>query len=220
VTAGQPRRRGVTRGYVVGVVAAAVIVAAALVVAGWGMLGLVIARPPVSTTGVAAFAAEAIVLLALLVLAVGLWQQALVLLRGRQSPPWAHTIVLAAAAYLIWCLGGMLVGMSVDDTWLSPYSAVLAVAWGLCSLLFWAVLARRVYTDRPVPRWPWEKRDEGPDWLRYGEDREPRGDVGFGDVRSGDDREPRGDVGFGDDRFGEDRFGDDDPSDERGDDAR
>jgi len=170
MTDGQPhgRRRGVTRGYVVGLAGAALIVALALVVAVWGLLGILLGREPVSTRGVPPVAAELVVLLALVLLALGLWQQALVLLRGRSGPPWAHSIVLAAAAYFVWCLGGVLAGMSIGDTWLSPFALGLAVIWSLCSTLFWAVLARRVYTERPVPRWPWERRgEEGPDWIRY-----------------------------------------------------
>lgn len=161
------RRRGVTRGYVVGLIGAAVIVAAALVISAWGILGVLLDRDPVLTPGVGPVAAELIVLLGLLVLALGLWLQALVLLRGRRRPPWAHVIVLAAAAYFVWCLGGILAGMSTDETWLSPFALALALIWAVCSLAFWAVLARRVYTDRPAPRWPHERRgdDDGPDWA-------------------------------------------------------
>lgn len=170
MTEGRPhdQRRGVTRGYVVGLAAASVIAALALVVGSWGLIGLLTGREPVTTPGVAPITAEVILLLALLVLAIGLWRQAIVLLRGRRVPPWAHILVLAASAYFIWCLGGILAGMSIDETWVSPFALVLALVWALCSLLFWAVLARRVYTDRPPPRWPWERRGsiEGPDWIR------------------------------------------------------
>ncbi|CAG7614121.1 hypothetical protein ACFPZL_01385 [Leucobacter soli] len=162
------RRRGVTRGYVVGLVAATVMVALALVVASWGILGMVLRREPVDTPGLGLAAAELILLPALAALALGLWLQTLVLLRGRRTPPWAHVIVLGGGAYFIWCLGGVLAGMPISDTWLSPFALALALTWALCSLLFWAVLARRVYTQRPVPKWPWEKRgdEEGPDWRR------------------------------------------------------
>ncbi|MFC7764759.1 hypothetical protein [Leucobacter soli] len=88
------RRRGVTRGYVVGLVAATVMVALALVVASWGILGMVLRREPVDTPGLGLAAAELILLPALAALALGLWLQTLVLLRGRRTPPWAHVIVL------------------------------------------------------------------------------------------------------------------------------
>ncbi|MCB1273094.1 MAG: hypothetical protein KDB25_01670 [Leucobacter sp.] len=168
------RRRGVTRGYVVGLLVATVIVAVALVVATWGLLGMAIDREPVSTPGVSLPAAEVIVLFALVALAAGLWNQALVLLRGRRRPPWAHIVVLGFGAYFVWCLGGLIAGLSIEDTWLSPFALALGLIWALCSLLFWAVLARRVYTERGVPQWPWERRgdDEGPDWIDHRPERE------------------------------------------------
>lgn len=163
----EPTRRGVTRGYVAGLIAAVAVLAVALVVMSWGGISFFSGRSPVETPGVWVLAAEAIVFLALVMLCWGLWLQALVLLRGRRTPPWAHTLVLGAGAYLLWCFGGILAGLSIDETWLSPYALVLVVAWILCSLAFWAVLARRVYTDKPVPQWPWERRgEEGPDWVR------------------------------------------------------
>src|SRR5690606_33613901 len=76
--------------------------------------------------------------------------------------------VIAVGAYLLWCLGGAIAGLRIEDTWLSPFALALAGCWALCSLAFWGVLARRVYTDRPVPRWPWERSGKdalGPDWI-------------------------------------------------------
>lgn len=160
------RRRGVTRGYVVGLVSASTIVAVALVVATWGLIGLVSGRAPVMTPRISSVAAEVVVLAAVLLLATVLWAQALVLLRGRRRPPWAHLIVGGLGGYFVWCLGGVLAGLSIEETWLSPFAWSLGVIWAVASLLFWAVLARRVYTDRQPPRWPWERRgdDDGPDW--------------------------------------------------------
>ncbi len=184
------RRRGVTRGYVVGLAGAAVVVALALLIAVWGMLGVATGREPVTTAGIPPVSAEAILLVAVLLLAFGLWRQALVLLRGRRTPPWAHTLVLALGAYFVWCLGGILVGMSIDETWVSPYGVALAIVWAAASLLFWAVLARRVYTDRPVPRWPHERHgdEDGPDWTRFG---------GYDRGDRGDDREDSDGTGEG-----------------------
>lgn len=152
-------RRGVTRGYVGGLTAATLITALALIVASWGMLSLVSGRAPIE--GVAPrWVAPLILGVNLGVFAWGLWQQALILLKGRKTPTWAITISLAGGAYLIWCLGGVLAGLTVSDTWTSWFAALLAPIWGLCSLLFWVVLARRVYTDRPPPRWPWERKED------------------------------------------------------------
>ena len=198
MNSGRPpeQRRGVPRGYVGALTAAVTIVGLALVVASWGVLSYLIGREPVQTPGVWVAAAEVIVLVALALLAWGLWLQALVLLRGRRTPPWAHTVVLALGGYFVWCLGGILAGLGIDETWLSPFALALALAWGLCSILFWAVLARRVYTNRPTPKWPWERRGEveGPDWVTPG-------------------------AGYGNDRDDEDRDGYD-RDDERGDDER
>lgn len=158
-----PRRR-VTKGYVVALTGAAVFVAASILVAAWGLLALATGGEPVTSGTVPAPASPVILIFALAVLAWGMWRQAIGLLRGRRGPAWSLIVAHALGGYLIWCLGGTLVGMSISETWLSPYAWLIALAWGIGSILFWAVLARRVYTDRPVPKWPWEKRGEpGPD---------------------------------------------------------
>lgn len=153
-------RRGVTRGYVGGLTLAAVIVAAALTVATWGMLALLLGRDPVSSD-VPGGLAPMLILFGLVLLGVTLWQQALVLLRGRRTLNWGVLLSLGGGVYLLWSLGGTLGGMSIEETWLSPFAAVLAPVWAIAAVLFWLVLARRVYTDRPAPKWPWEREDEG-----------------------------------------------------------
>lgn len=158
-------RRGVTRGYVVGLIGAVTLVGCSLVIASWGGITYFTGLRPVETPGISAFAAMGIVLVAVLVLVWGLWLQALLLLRGRREPAWTHALVIAGGAYFIWCLGGILLGLSIAETWVSPFALAITLIWGLCSILFWALLARRVYTDRPPPQWPWERRGEaGPDW--------------------------------------------------------
>ncbi|MGW9020236.1 hypothetical protein ACWGOE_01990 [Leucobacter chromiiresistens] len=152
-------RRGVTRGYVAGLVGAAIVVATALLVAVWGGLALLLGRDPVESGDVVSWAAPLILFGGLALLAVLLWRQAITLLRGRREPAWSSLVGAAAGIYLWWGVLGMLAGMTVGETWLSPFAAALPVIWAAAALLFWAVLARRVYTDRPAPRWPWE-RDE------------------------------------------------------------
>lgn len=172
-------RRGVTRGYVGGLLLAAVFVAAALLIGTWGLLTLVLQRNPVTSDGVPMWAAPVIVVTVLALLAWALWQQGLVLLRGRRAPAWGHVIAITGGSYLVWCGLGMLAGLSIDETWVSPFAATLAPICAISSLLFWGVLARRVYTDRPVPKWPWERRGEpGPDWATGDENpwNDPRGD--------------------------------------------
>ncbi|QIK64206.1 hypothetical protein G7068_14115 [Leucobacter viscericola] len=153
-------RRGVTRGYVGSLILAAVIVAVALLVATWGLLSLGMDRDPVSSDGVVSWAAPLVLCFALAALALTLWQQAIALLRGQKTPVWGYFVAVSVGAYLLWSLGGNLAGMSIDDTWVSPFAAALVPIWGLTCLLFWAVLARRLYTDRPTPKWPWERTEE------------------------------------------------------------
>lgn len=153
-------RRGVTRGYVGGLIVAAAIVATALTVASWGTIALASGRDPVSSE-VSPALAPLLLVAALAMLCIGLWRQALALLRGRRAVSWGAVVSLAGGAYLVWCIGGALGGLSIDETWVSPFAAVLAPIWAASALLFWSVLARRVYTDRPAPRWPWEHDEDG-----------------------------------------------------------
>lgn len=153
-------RRGVTRGYVGALIVATVVVAAALTVASWGLLSLALQRSPVLTDGVSVWVAPLLVIILLAGLAWALWNQAVTLLKGRRQPQWGSILVAAIGAYLVWCLGGQLAGMQLVDTWLSPFSVALVVIWAVSALIFWAVLSRRVYTDRPPPRWPWERDEE------------------------------------------------------------
>lgn len=153
-------RRGVTRGYVHGLIAATLVVTSALVLASWGGIGLLVAHGPVTTDEVPLWFGVITIVFALALLAVVLWRHAITLLKGRKMPDWGAVVVAAGLAYLVWCLSGVIAGLSLDETWLSPFAAVLAPIWALGVLLFWAVLARRVYTDRPTPKWPWERSEE------------------------------------------------------------
>lgn len=191
-------RRGVTRGYVWGLVFAVAVVAFAILLAAWGGLTLLTGVGPVSTPGISLATAALIVLLCLIFLAWVMWNQSLLLLRGRRSPSWGHIVLAALGGYLLWGLGGTLFGLSIDDTWVSPFAGSLALAWAIGGLLQWAVLARRVYTDRETPQWPWERRGEpGPDWTIIGDHpwRNPDED-GTDEYDPGDGREdPEGPEG-------------------------
>lgn len=164
-------RRGVTRGYVWGLIFAVVIVSFALMLAAWSALALLTGGGPVTTEGIGFEVSAFAVLLCIGLLLWVLWAQSILLLRGRRAVSWTHVLLATFGGYLAWSLVGTLTGLSLADTWLSPYALSLALAWGVGALLCWAVLLRRVYTERPVPRWPWEKRgDPGPDWANTGED--------------------------------------------------
>lgn len=162
----QGNRRGVTRGYVVGLVGAVTILSLALLVAAWGGISLATGVQPVRTGGVPFSVAPVIIVIAVLLLVLLLWSSAIALLRGQRSPPLVQVVIAGFGAYLVWCMGGLLMGMSVAETWLSPFPVVLAGIWGLAPLVLWAVLIRRVYTDRRPPRWPWESHP-APDDLQY-----------------------------------------------------
>lgn len=152
-------RRGVTRGYVFGLIAATLILAAALVVMSWGLLGLLVGHGPIVTDGVPMWFGIIAILTTLVLLGVLCWRQAISLLRGVKTPVWSGVVLAAFGAYLIWSLLGVAGGLSIDETWVSPFALVLAPVWAICVVVFWLVLARRIYTDRPTPKWPWERRE-------------------------------------------------------------
>ena len=153
-------KRGVTRGYVLGLLGATLVTTAAIVVASWGLLGMALAREPIETDEVPLWFGVLGIVLGLVLLGALLWRQALSLLRGRKSPVGGLIVVAAFGAYGVWCLWGLVAGLAMEDTWLSPFAFVLMPVWALAVVLFWAVLARRIYTDRPTPQWPWERREE------------------------------------------------------------
>lgn len=192
----ESHRRGVTRSYVGGLVFAVTIVGFALMLAGWGWIALATDGGPVSTPGISLATAALIVFVCLAFLAWIMWSQSLTLLRGKRLPSWGHILLVGAGGYLLWGLLGTLLGLSITDTWLSLYALTLAMAWVISALLQWSVLARRVYTDRGTPQWPWERRGEpGPDWTIIGDN--PWRDPDDSDRRDEDggpeDRDPKAD---------------------------
>jgi len=164
-------RRGVTRGYVWGLIFAVVVVAFALMLMAWAGIALATGGGPVATPGVGYGVSAFIVVLCLGLLVLSLWKHALLLLRGRKTLSLGNMLIVSFGAYLLWGIVGSILGLSVGDAWLSLYALALALAWACAMVLFWALLLRRVYTDRPAPRWPWERSgDLGPDWAHTEED--------------------------------------------------
>lgn len=158
--------RGVTRGYVVGLIGAVTILALAVVVALWGAISLATGAEPVRSEDASFSLAPLIVAVAVAALVVVLWNASISLLRGRTSPPLAHAVTAGFGVYLLWCLAGAVAGLASTDTWLSVYPVALGVVWFVAPILLWAVLYRRRYTDRGTPKWPWE-RHPAPDDLQY-----------------------------------------------------
>lgn len=189
----EPRHR-VTRGYVGMLIFAVVTVAVALTVAGWGLLALGISADPVSTAGRPRWGGPLAIVLALVLLAWTLWRQALAILRGRRAPAWGYWALAGGGAYVLWSLVGSLLGLPSSETWGSPFALILVPIWVVASLGFWALLVRRVFTDRGRPRWPWERDDDlGPDWVNYGLDPWHEGPAGSAGDPLGGERPERPD---------------------------
>lgn len=163
---GEGERRGITRGYAVGLIGAVTLLSFALLVASWGFIALATGTQPVQTESVTFVIAPLSIALSLGLLVSMLWTSTVALLRGRRTPPLSQSVIAGCGAYLIWCLVGLLAGMSIGETWASWYAVVLALFWAIAPLLLWAVLSRRVYTDRRPPRWYWENHP-APGDLQY-----------------------------------------------------
>lgn len=148
----------ITKGYATGLIAAICIFVAALLIAGWGLIGLYMGEEPVSST-VSTMTAPALVAISLLLLAWVMWLQTVSLIKGAK-PAWSLAIVVAGAAYLVWSFGGLIAGLSIQETWLSPFALVMAVLWPLGLFLFWLLLWRKLYSGKGTPKWPWEDREE------------------------------------------------------------
>lgn len=137
---------------------ASVFTAISLVVAGWGLTALGTGTHPVESP-ISEWVAPVIVAVCAALTLWTLWQQSLQLLRGDRTLPLGWAVTAGLGSYLIWCVFGSLAGMTVQETWLSWYAWELVPAMAVVNLLCWLVLFRRVYTDRPTPQWPWEKRE-------------------------------------------------------------
>lgn len=159
------RRRGVTRGYAWGLILANTVVAVSVLIAVWGITAYLSGAGPVVTENVAFAFAELAVGVTLAALIWVLWSQTIAILRGRTSASWSHVLIAGLSGYLLWSLLGTAAGLSAQETWISPYALSLAIIWACSVIVGWALLTRRLYSDRATPQWPWEKRDEpGPDW--------------------------------------------------------
>lgn len=155
----------VTKNYAVGLVAAVILLVMAILVACWGLLSLFTDTQPVEDS-VSFFTAPVLVGVNLVILAVVLWRQTLSLLRG-QKAQWSLALVVPGVVYLVWCLGGLAFGMTINETWISPYAITMAAIWAIGLGIFWGIFLRKLYSSSPeVPKWPWEER----------EDRERRGE--------------------------------------------
>jgi hypothetical protein len=151
-------RRKVTRAFVLGLAALVTVFGLALLVAAWGLSSFILGTKPVATD-VAFFVAPIIILLALASLFWVLWRVALALLRGRTTLPWGPALLAALTAYFLWGILGTLAGFALNEAWFSVYVLELELVWILTVFLFWAVLSRQVFTERPAPAWPWEERE-------------------------------------------------------------
>lgn len=152
-------RRGVTRGQTWVILAGVVVAAVATVITSWAFLSLFGDLSPVATAGIAPAIGPGIIVMCAGLLLWVLWGQTLVLLRGDSRVPWGSAVVSAGGSYLVWCMLGMAVGMSVSDTWLSPFAVVLACVWACAVLMGWAVMCSRISAAPGRLVWPWERAE-------------------------------------------------------------
>lgn len=151
-------RRKVTKAFVLGLAAMTSLFGLAVLVAAWGLLALATDTKPVESQ-VPFFVAPLIVFGALGELCWMLWLVALRTLRGNAAPPWGLAFLTSAGAVVVWAVIGFLAGFSVSEALLGFYVLILAASWFLAAMLFWLLLARQVFTDRPTPMWPWERKE-------------------------------------------------------------
>lgn len=151
-------RRKVTKAFVLGLAAMASLFGLAVMVAAWGLIALATNTKPVESQ-VPFFVAPLIVIVAVGELYWMLWMIALRTLRGNCAPPWALAALGSAGSVLIWAIGGSLAGFTLSEALLSLFVLVLALAWFVAAMLFWLLLARQVFTERPTPLWPWERKE-------------------------------------------------------------
>lgn len=158
----------VTKAYARGLIGAVAIFAMSLVVVSWGYLSWFLGSDPIESD-VSRVTAPGIVGLCLVMLVIVLWREMISLLRAN-PPSLVLIIVMPAAAYLFWSLLGVAFGLSIEETWLSPYALALAVSWLLAVIIFWWIAMRKLYSGKDRPRWPWEKNElnEGPDYFKDG----------------------------------------------------
>jgi hypothetical protein len=148
----------VTKAFVLGLAAMATLFGLAVLVAAWGLLALATDTKPVESQ-VPFFVAPLILVIALAELYGMLWLIALRALRGNSAPPWGLAFLASAGAVVVWAVIGFLAGFSVAEAFLGFYVLALAASWFLAAMLFWLLLARQVFTDRPTPLWPWERNE-------------------------------------------------------------
>lgn len=154
----QQKPAKITKAYARGLIAAIIIFVVSLQILFWGLISLFLDTSPV-TTDVSNFTAPALIIVLIAFLAWIMWLQTLQLLRG-SKPTWSYAIIVSGVAYLVWSGGGMLAGLSIEETWLSVYAFSLAVIWPIGLILFWLFLYRKLYSGKDVPQWPWEAGDE------------------------------------------------------------
>lgn len=153
------QRRKVTRSFVLSLASLTTFFALAVLMATWGLVAFGLGVMPV-TSEIPNFVTPIIIVLALAELFWMLWIIALALLRGRAEPPWLLALATGLLAYITWGGIGLIAGFTVSEAWLSVDAITLPVIWIISALLFWLLLARQVFTTRPRPLWPWEKREQ------------------------------------------------------------
>lgn len=151
-------QRRVTRTFVLALAGFVTLFALALLVASWGLLSFALGTKPVESD--LPFQTTPLVIsLAVLELFWLLWRFALTILRGTAMNPWLFALITATLAYLTFGTLEVLAGLSPREAFLTVYPFTLFLAWFVAVPLFFVLLTRQVYTNRPAPMWPWERRE-------------------------------------------------------------
>lgn len=152
------QRRRVTRTFVLTLAAFVTIFALALLVGSWGLLSLALDSKPIESD-IPFQATPLVIAVAVFELFWLLWRFALSILRGSVRGPWLFAVLAGALAYLTFGLLELIVGLNPREAFFTVYPLTLALSWFVAVPVFYALLSRQVFTDRPAPAWPWERRE-------------------------------------------------------------
>lgn len=153
------QRRRVTRAFVLTLAAFVTLFALSVLVAAWGLESLALGTKPVESD-IPFQVAPLIISLAVLELYWLLWRFALSLLRGAARHPWWFACVAGGAAYLTFGVFGLIAGFTPREALVGVYPFTLFLSWFIAVPVFFALLSRQVFTERPAPVWPWERREQ------------------------------------------------------------
>ncbi|WGD36763.1 hypothetical protein [Lysinibacter sp. HNR] len=136
------------------------VLAGALTIATWGFIALFTASDPIETADISLVVGPLSIVLALVVMFLSMFRIGKSLQHGHSRLPWSLILLAGIGAYLVAAIVFFAVGLPPHESFYSAFLlALLPIGW-LCALCYWAMVARRIYTDRGRPRWPWENPED------------------------------------------------------------